>query len=361
MQRITTPSTMMRRLSPYLCFISLASAAWTNQPNRFAGTLLPGTMLVGKSSRSSETKMTSESIEGKSIRRLSLSGVSVSSEGFWVFFQVPASFKDDKVQTLPLQVTSDPQDMVAATSAESLTLIQLISGVDMAGPILPPEVLGQTTALFCETLEDADGEEAVCKKQILEFMKDSLPKNAPSLYSECNIWQRSKVKLPKVSIDQVYLQTALSDKEGWVYECSIPEIGKMDVRPSIDIFQEVSFAFNERVSPAFISVALALRYKAPISLENCGGSLQLLDNVELQDKFPLFRTVESLKDQSTRVQRNIERGFEVHKLTGALRISMEKGDEEAVRTIRKELDRYDSMDELPTLGSDTDFGLDELQ
>mmetsp|Transcript_14466 Transcript_14466/g.20397 ORF Transcript_14466/g.20397 Transcript_14466/m.20397 type:complete len:420 (-) Transcript_14466:73-1332(-) len=340
-----------------------------------------------------------------SIRRLSVSGVSVSKDGFWVFFKAPSpvvssesspttengddeenekSNSDAVSKILPLQVTSDPQDAAAATSAESLTLLQLISGVDMAGPILPPEVLARMALLYCEDFErvlevDVDPEEAARRNKVLEWIQktieQSLPEGSsrPQAYSECNVWQRSKIKLPKVSLDQVCLQqqssASSSNNNGevvhqWVLQCSIPEIGKVTVCPTPNIVEEASFEFDNTTSTNFLCLALALRYRAPIVLETLDdegveGSPFLNSPEELSEKFPMFKTVESLQDQSNRVHENIERGFEIQKLTGALRIAMEKGDEAAAKMIQEKLDKFDSLDDLPTIPDD--FGIDEMQ
>mmetsp|Transcript_23816 Transcript_23816/g.36811 ORF Transcript_23816/g.36811 Transcript_23816/m.36811 type:complete len:445 (+) Transcript_23816:279-1613(+) len=356
------------------------------------------------------------------VRRLSISGVSVSQDGFWAFLQVPPPLvvasessdddddDDDKgnernerqtnnVGVLPVQVTSDPQDATAATSAESLTVLQLISGVDMAGPILPPELLARMALLYCEDFErvlevDVDPEEATRRNKVLEWtqktIEQSLPEGStrPQAYTECNVWQRSKIKLPKVSLDQVCLKQQQPSSNNshphnteshdvhhrWVLQCSFPDIGKVTICPTPNIVEEISYEFDNQTSTNFLCLALALRYRAPIVLETwedsdssgSGGgvssssSMNLLESQEeLNEKFPMFKTVESLKDQSNRVHENIERGFEIQKLTGALRIAMEKGDKAAASMIQEKLDQFDSLDELPTIPDD--FGMDEMQ
>ncbi|KAL3900446.1 MAG: hypothetical protein SGARI_006243, partial [Bacillariaceae sp.] len=69
--------------------------------------------------------------------------------------------------------------------------------------------------------------------------------------------------------------------------------------------------------------------------------------------FPQRTTVGKLQQQSSRVTENIERGFEIHKLQGALTIAMKMGDEKAVEKIRAKLDEYDSMQDLPTTTATT--------
>ena len=90
-----------------------------------------------------------------STTRTSLDGVSLASNGFYAMLRCvsPAN------KYLPLQVTDDPADATGvATSPESLTLIQLLSGVDMAGAILSPDILAKYIVLECERmLDDDDG------------------------------------------------------------------------------------------------------------------------------------------------------------------------------------------------------------
>ena len=78
--------------------------------------------------------------------RASLEGVSLAPTGFWVMLRVA------KDGYLPWQVTDDPQDALSATSAEALTMIQLLSGVDMAGAILPPDVLAKLVLHHAEAV-----------------------------------------------------------------------------------------------------------------------------------------------------------------------------------------------------------------
>mmetsp|Transcript_4125 Transcript_4125/g.6035 ORF Transcript_4125/g.6035 Transcript_4125/m.6035 type:complete len:482 (+) Transcript_4125:189-1634(+) len=157
----------------------------------------------------------------------------------------------------------------------------------------------------------------------------------------------------------------------WVLQCSFPEIGKVTICPTPNIVEEISYEFDDKTSTNFLCLALALRYRAPIVLETwedgdsstegaSSSSANFIESQEeLNENFPLFKTVESLKDQSNRVHENIERGFEIQKLTGALRIAMEKGDKAAASMIQEKLDQFDSLDELPTIPDD--FGMDEMQ
>ena len=78
-------------------------------------------------------------------RIAAFTGVSVSPEGFQLMLEMATS---GKFLTVP--ITLSGQDDVAATSAESLTIIQLLNGVDMGGMVLPPETLSRLVVLHCE-------------------------------------------------------------------------------------------------------------------------------------------------------------------------------------------------------------------
>jgi hypothetical protein len=81
--------------------------------------------------------------------RAAFSGVAVSPTGFWVMSKVAPD------QYWPVQVTAVPNTNVNSaandrpataatiTSPEALTLLQLSAGVDMAGAILPPDILAR--------------------------------------------------------------------------------------------------------------------------------------------------------------------------------------------------------------------------
>lgn len=281
-------------------------------------------------------------------RRAAIEGVSLAPQGFWAMLRVGAD------SYLPWQVTDDPQDAHAATSAEALTLIQLLSGVDMAGAILPPDVLARLVVLHCETvmksrLEDED--DRAIAEDILGFVQESLP-NATVAYSEAHSWVQSRVKLPTVYLDEVLVN---ANEYTFSLTCSVRDFGTLTFTPTNEMLQSVLYQFSDSTSLAFSSLALALRYKAPMSLvelhENDGISLATLEK-----KFPMYATVSTLQKSSNRVQENIVRGFEINKLQGALRIAMERGDHQAALRIREALDEYDSMDQLPTADFEQEDG-----
>eukprot|EP00541_Cyclophora_tenuis_P017116 CAMPEP_0116572478 /NCGR_PEP_ID=MMETSP0397-20121206/18200_1 /TAXON_ID=216820 /ORGANISM="Cyclophora tenuis, Strain ECT3854" /LENGTH=320 /DNA_ID=CAMNT_0004100815 /DNA_START=173 /DNA_END=1135 /DNA_ORIENTATION=+ len=288
----------------------------------------PSRMPLSARNRGSETTSV--------VKRLSLAGVSVSPQGFWVIYSVPEE------GFWPVQITSTEEDASAATSPEALTILQLISGVDMAGAILPPDILARMSVLQSEQRDD------FVSRSIITYVKDSLPKGAN--YSESHPWFQSRVRLPQVTLDGVQMNP-LS------LECVSRGIGQFSLTLTEDILKAVCFNYDEVGSETFMAVALALRYKAPIQVT---GEVETIDQEELSKTFPLFKSADNLFESSKRVTKSIERGFEYHKLSGALRIAMERGDQVAAERIQEKLDEFDSLDDLLTLDDGTD-GLDLMQ
>lgn len=304
------------------------------------------------------------------LERLQVAGVSVSPKGFHVLLQKPSTSSEDSCY-LPLKVTNGPVDAVAATSPESLTLCQLLSGVDMAGAILPPELLSKLVVYHIEDKkqhkedEEGDAEMTPVEQRILDDVQKALSKFSTSedTYKDAHEWFQSRIRLPQITLDQLTLipTTAKSNnKLQWKcrLECALPEwkeqIVLRDVQP--ELLASLAFQYDPDTSLLFTCIALALRYKAPIVMEVPANSGDDSDTIaypktltaqELDKAFPSRTTVGKLQQQSTRVTENIERGFEIHKLQGALTIAMKMGDEKAIEKIRAKLDEYDSMQDLP--------------
>mmetsp|Transcript_16705 Transcript_16705/g.25229 ORF Transcript_16705/g.25229 Transcript_16705/m.25229 type:complete len:320 (-) Transcript_16705:142-1101(-) len=268
-------------------------------------------------------------------RRISIAGVSVSPQGFWAFLRIP----DEGYW--PLQITHNTEDAYSSTSAESLTLLQLISGVDMAGAVLPPDILAKLVVLHAESQPTA-----LHSQDILKLLK--LPEGVDN-YSETNQWQRSRVTLPQATLDELTLHPLRLD-------VTVKGLGPLSFVPSEPHLKQVCWSYDE-ASRDFISLALALRYKAPIILQE---ELPSKTIEEVENRFPMYSSVEKLQSTSARVTKNIERGFEIHKLSGALRLAIEKGDTAAAAKIQQVLDKLESMDDLPTLEED-ESELDEME
>jgi hypothetical protein len=302
--------------------------------------------------------------------RLAVAGVSISSTppGFFVLLESTKG-------TIPLAVTCDPQDAYATTSPESLTIIQLLSGVDMAGAILPPETLAKLVVLSCESIPQLFLDDA--QQKVLEMVQASLKKGRAAAatagsgqedddstlsFADAHPWIQSRTQLPQVTLDELVLSHVGSGKalnqsdvstfseSEWqcTLKCNVKSIGPLSMIATPDLIQAVSYNYEPTTSPLFTCVALALRYKAPIVLEHAASIPYVTGEDGLNRMFPQRTTVANLRQSSTRVTRNIERGFEIHKLTKALEIARRLGDTQAEARIRAELDRFDSFQELPT-------------
>ena len=451
------------------------------------------------------TTQTSSSTTSSKLERLKVCGVSVSPNGFHVILQrmtkmmtdaSTANYNDDDDDALldssssssssmmmmsssssyiPIKVTNDLSDTHAATSPESLTLCQLLSGVDMAGTILPPELLSKLVVYHIESKlekqqqqqqqqqiiilnEDDDNNEAnneavdadddglsksstllsPQEQKIYDAVQQSLqPDTQDSYYKDAHVWFQNRIKLPQITLDQLTLIPSSvvedsnnnndadddqSEDEQQKQQHTHTHTTKWDCRLDCaiiadewnndrlildnvdsDVLSSLVYQYDPETSTMFTCIALALRYKAPIVLlqttstqtqtqtsstqqqkqqkqeeddedddddnensdddqavetedsssSSSSSSSYAITYQQLETQFPQRTTVDRLQEQSTRLTQNIERGFEIHKLQGALTIAMKLGDTQAVSKIRAKLDEYDSMDQLPTTTTTT--------
>ena len=249
-------------------------------------------------------------------RRVSVAGVSISPSGFWAMLGIPGG------GYWPLQVTTSDKDSHSATTPEALTVLQLLAGVDMAGAILPPDVLAKLVVLHAE-----ENPQALYARQLTALIE--LPGNIAS-YSETNEWQRSKMRLPQVTLDELTLNPLRLD-------ATIKGLGPLSFTPSSSSIQAVCYNFDPQSSTEFISLALALRYRAPIIVHETPNNTL----TSVADQFPLFSSIEGLHRTSARVSKNLETGLEIHKLHGALRLARQRGDTEAERKIRAKVEELE--------------------
>ncbi|OEU11343.1 hypothetical protein FRACYDRAFT_245663 [Fragilariopsis cylindrus CCMP1102] len=243
-------------------------------------------------------------------------------------------------RVVPLKMTTDPADTYQATSPESLTLCQLLSGVDMAGAILPPELLGKIVVYHIEEKysnydheEDDHDEEEENEQQVLleenyssESSSSDFSSSSSSIsYRDAYPWLQSRIRLPQQQQQQSSQGQQLPSQK----EEGNDESNNQDALNDTTTYVDSS----SRSSSSSSSNTAAATYWS---------------RDELDRDFPQRLGLRSLQQQSTRVTDNIERGFEIHKLTGALQIAKRLGDEAAAVQIRAKLDDYDSMKDLPT-------------
>jgi hypothetical protein len=310
-------------------------------------------------------------------RRTQIAGVSVSpgkpataarpavGGGFHVILQVESD------RYLPIRVTSNtlsPQDQFAVTSPEALTLLQLLGNIDLAGAILPPDVLSKLVVLACEQTQDAFVTPIV--SHIAQSVQAQLPKNittssntrsTAATYSDLHAWYQARLGLPTCTLDEVWIHSPTD----FTLQINVQGFGRVSLQPTTELCQQVLYQTCPETSCAFVSLALALRYKAPVVLvqpdvqiSSSSSSSLTLTLHQVNEDFPMFRSVDKIKQESTRVAHNIERSYQVHTLQAAMQLAIRKGDMVAAEKIRAKLDEYDAMTDLPV---QEDSDLSEMQ
>lgn len=367
-------------------------------------------------------------------QRSAVAGVSVSEEGFYIILRTGID------AYWPIQVTQDPMDQCSATSPEALTILQLLTGVDMAGAILPPDLLSKIVIMQAEydlfNTTDTDGGMGIRSdatsysisprefcQEMVKYVQRQLRSTSPSssnyLYSQQLAWSQSRISLPVCTVDEIRITppasssiagtTAITTSSAsttttttttkppiqYHWQCSVRglETTVFSLQPLQSILSQVLYQYHPETSLAFVSVALALRYRAPIVLlleeeqtaanyaddsaatgaadnndDNAASSGTNKQDEEastiypecfvplriLQKRFPLYRTIDGVQQTSNRAVSAVKDSYEIHQLQAALRIAMQKGDIRAVQKIRSVLDQKDSLQDLP-VQPDTDL------
>mmetsp|Transcript_35034 Transcript_35034/g.84820 ORF Transcript_35034/g.84820 Transcript_35034/m.84820 type:complete len:333 (+) Transcript_35034:342-1340(+) len=277
----------------------------------------------------------------------------------------------------------------------------------MAGAVLPPETLAQMAIVQSEEAyytrtsseqDDSSGRVVIKSNGDLldEYMQTILPKECPSQsYKDAPQWFQSRTSLPQITLDQVLIQYDPATKECQCQlTCALPRNilwnidattgtttttqadelaaaathGKKSsfvVSVTPELVEPFAFNYNPETSHIFTALALALRYKAPIVLQVKQDDVQDEvdvdnDNIDsyyyppelLEQDFPQRTSVQKLHQQTSRISQNIETGFKVNQLTGALQIAKRLGDTKAIEKIQAKLAEYDNMDDLPVVGED---------
>ena len=153
------------------------------------------------------TEYNDSNINSSIDKRFEVRGVSVSPVGFLVLLSVnDLSSKNiesvrmkrkqennDNRATICIRVSNDKADEMHCSSPEALTIVQLLSGVDMAGAVLPPQLLQHLVALHCSVFEDVIDDDAyvLMRKAISQVLKDTP-------YLEATQWQLNQIRYPKV-------------------------------------------------------------------------------------------------------------------------------------------------------------------
>lgn len=350
--------------------------AWSlmSSQNKWFKTTKPNSLVALSSSSRNDNNEASSTETSCALRRLALQGVSVSEAGFTVLWGLPNA-KQEKVYW-PWQVTT-PQagDKRAVTSAQALTLCQLIAGIDLAGSRLPADILAQVTVLACEQEETEQKDTAErlvadVQTQLQSIRRKWFPKEAAAatqdlIYAEAPGWIRARVKLPLCTLDQVVVEPAAGSDGGLQvsYHVRARDYGVLVLRHvSDDVLADVfgplydDYTFSDETRRAFLTSSLSLRYKAPVLVEQSESDDMFVRDVH--QAFPLYQTVAKVQTPSDRVVSNIEKGWEIHQLQAAYQIALKKNDMQAVAKIRAKLDEMEQMEDLPV---QEDSELDSMQ
>ncbi|EJK43735.1 hypothetical protein THAOC_37802 [Thalassiosira oceanica] len=258
-----------------------------------------------------------------------VAGVSVSGSGFLVLLQTSNA---EATTTFPIQLTEtstieevtnatenrlpslfqDNNDQSSVNTAEALTFLQLLNGVDMATMVLPPDMLSLISVWYAFLIDEYSVEVedelglsdetnvSQDSSDALEYIRTMVRTTMPTTeigstlsYIDASAWQRARVQLPRVWLRGVKLDVVepqiMSSDDGrrvrtvpikFTLECSVDDGSKFLEIPlfsvprnadvpshhhakidlSNDILTEVSQNFNAASSAAFTSLALLQRY-----------------------------------------------------------------------------------------------------
>ena len=387
-----------------------------------------------------------------------IQGVSISPIGFIVLLQ--STTREDnyeKRMILPIRVTSDPEDEFSASSPESLTICQLLEGVDMAGAMLKPSILNEVVALSCSLSENqpmqssflinssssprihVEDELGLSTLDNMQIQQSSLTSStissntrtwfnqriAESLplqtsFATAQPWERNRVIFPPIQLVGVDIQLPLDKlslspqlhKENNNYNYTIPLqfnlkcIVNENQPLTVPLYSEVStlkacvpcydealeneliqselilrqclYTFDISSSAAYLAIALALRYDAPIRISSnaiqlfslnhhmeknpssssssaCTNNNDSNKDDEILKIFPKFKSRSSVRTMMGRTLKDIEQGFHLKQLMSALNVAKTKKDRLAITKIELEIRRIRDANMIEDALEDGDF------
>lgn len=393
---MTTQSAGFKLLSTTLWVVAICiggivvSDAWSLMPGSLSPRLTNSHL--DSFSRLASSKDKDTETTACAVRRLGLTGVSVSEGGFAVLWGL-SNTKHEKVYWPWYVTTPQAGDKKAVTSAQALTLCQLIASIDLAGSRFPADILAQVTVLSCEQEQQTTSEtknfstaadpsndltaERLARdlqRQVQSIQRQWFPKEAAASskalsYTAAPGWIRARVRLPLCTLDQIIVEPTDNGLFQVSLHVQVRDYGRLVVKHVTDtVLEDVfgplydDFTFSDETRRSFLTTALSLRYKAPVLLELSARKDEtdyddlFLDNVT--QVFPLYRTVAKVQTPSDRVVSQIEKSWEVHQLQAAYQIAIKKKDMKAVAKIRAKLDEMEEMSELPV---QSDSELDSMQ
>jgi hypothetical protein len=258
--------------------------------------------------------------------RVYVAGVAISLNGLYAFLETSSGY-------FPVQVTDDTS---ATNSPAALLLLQLLAGIDMATPLFPPELLSQLVVSYV-----MQGGSATCevakhiRMSILEQEQHQLQDDVDESMDDYNDnWSlTSDIQLPICSLDEVTY-----DGSTWKWSVRVHEAQKslvVVVADNDDNTLEHLYAPN---TAAAVSIALALRYRAPIRMTQTLSSSLVLTTLQVHQQFPMFRSSSDLLGQSNNVSEMVQHAYQLTRLQAALRVAKQKGDGKAEQSIRKQIE-----------------------
>jgi len=288
-----------------------------------AALLRPPTLRSGALGASSgdEEGLQDEGELDSRFRTLSIHGLSVGPEGFVALLLDGVSRR-----ILPVRVdrTAD-----IAESAEALTLLQLFQGIDMAGPLLPPDILAVRYA-ECVDLDFEVNDERYS-------------------YRSASDWLRARCGLPSIELIQVVVAGRSDGSQQAVQAGGEDTERYWNLQLQFQLYCSrtsgvISSVVLDDVSP-FEAMALALRYRssarfsAESHLFTPESGLTFPEN-DVPVHFPLWKSADDAMVQSQRVTSRLLDAYETHRLDAALRVAQKLGDTGAEERIRQELLKY---------------------
>jgi len=282
----------------------------------------------------------------ESDRNVEVHGLSVSHQGFVVLLLEPHS-----KCILPVRIDRVPG---LAQSPEALTLLQLFQGIDMAGAMLPPNVL---SLRYAERVDLA-----------FEFNEIDYT------FNEASEWLRARANLPTIELLRVSIRPGSGSKgqAGRKAEPQPPQglgagvgVGSGDAARDYEgpdavedddvavVNLNEGFMFDLQCSrtsgalsfvaidgvSAFEAIALAMRHKATCSLSVSQTVLQDFGFpvAEIPVRFPNWQSKDEAAAQSSRLTQRLMSAYTMNRLEGALRVARRLGDKAAEEKILAEL------------------------
>lgn len=349
---------------------------------------------------------------------------------------------------LPIRVSTS--DVTSATSIEALTMLQLVNGIDMAGTSFPPNLLSSLCALWCtstssSTSADPKEPEKTVKQILQRTIETQLGTTIP--YEEATTGQKNQIRFPPIHLSRVRLSLppllssvssstlslAANNNSASIniiypnflpfqfhLECKLQPNGTSpSLLFSVPLFSEplsnatarsnnndkdlllsgntnsipledldIYGIIHPSTSAAFLSLALALRYRVPVVISKTQMT-QLLqhgshtnnnskdnylrpaintgrngdDNGDDEDDrlrvyFPKWQSMYALHSINDRVTTAFAKNFEQSRLEMALKVALDRGDAAAADRIRRSISlllsqQQQLQNEFPTIDTNT--------